>query len=122
MHSDYDKHVALGEGYVLAAPKDYVYLSPKQLAEQDQQKKKNALNYEDMKYVWKCEVARGDKVIFRRFLRSGNHQDNLNFHGIPGLRRIMDAYPHYELCLLHPKDILGFLEDEDAESETVRCA
>ena len=56
-------------------------------------------------------VKRGDKVCFRRFLRSQNLMQ-----GLPSLGSFLSEYPDYELLFLHIDDIIGTVEDDTTGS------
>lgn len=102
----YDLPYEMGVGWVLGAAQDYTYVPPSK-------EEKTAKSNEDMTWVHPMPVKRGDRVMFRRFLRSqASHQ--------PPVFPTMDLDPRFEkweTLFIHVQDVMGVLEVEDVNEE-----
>ena len=97
----HDRGEDVGFGWVLSAAEHYYDLHP------DAPKTKTP-DYKDMTYKYPMPVKFGDRVFFRRFLRS-----EALMQGMTSIfEDLLKDYPGYEMVLLHINDVYGFVEDE----------
>lgn len=112
----YDDTYSLGIGWVLSAASEYTGLSDSKKAAEKKWREipgNRGTMYQpsDHNSVLQMPVKRGDKVCFRRFLRSQNLMQ-----GLPSLGSFLSEYPDYELLFLHIDDIIGTVEDDTTGS------
>lgn len=97
-----------GIGWVLSAAEQYDWISPEQEDENKKEKKLPSMGNKDVRYD--MDVKRGDKILFRRFLRSqGLMQYGLNLNNM--MRVAMTQFSGYEWFFIHIHDIIGVIEE-----------
>ena len=101
--NDFDENNSLGVGWVLSAADHYYHVPPHKM---DTSKIPDA---KDMTHKYQMPVKRGDRIGFRRFLRSQSLMQGDAFK-----RGDLDHFPGYEVVFLNVRDLIGLIHDDDA--------
>jgi len=96
----FDKGDDPGIGWVLSAPEYYIEQNPSKWVPDPA--------YEDLCHLTKSDVKRGDKVLFRRFMKSDNAGQGLYWRQ----RELQKTLPGYELVFLHVQHLFGVIEED----------
>jgi co-chaperonin GroES (HSP10) len=89
-----------GIGWVLSASKKYVDQNPSNWVPDPA--------YEDLCHLTSNDVKAGDKVLFRRFMKSDNAGQGLYWTQ----RKLQEKFPGYELVFLHVQHLIGVIESD----------
>lgn len=97
----YDKHMDPGIGWVLSASESYCDQNPCKEFIPDP-------GYGDLNYEMSNDVKRGDKVIFRRYMRT----DKVGQGMFDIERGLQGQFPGHELVFLHVNHLIGVIEED----------
>jgi len=107
VRGQFDEGSELGVAWVLSADESYWDQHP------DGEQKK-APDYSDKTCRMRMPVKHGDKVVFRRFLRSQGLMQGMTAQ----LRQAERDFPGYEAFFIHVNDLYGIVEDEPEGTTT----
>ncbi|MCA8938750.1 MAG: hypothetical protein KDB07_02995 [Planctomycetes bacterium] len=100
VESVYDENTSPGIGWVLLAKDHYYHVPP------HMQGASKTPDHADMTHRYDMPVKRGDRILFRRFLKT---QHLMQGQGVSD--EIMQQFPDYEWVFLNVQDIIGIIRD-----------
>lgn len=109
VRNGYDKWMDPGIGHVLSVADHYFDLPPEKKGVEKTPKP------EDFTFKIMHDLKRGDRILFRRFLRTMKLAQPITKELE---REISEQYPGHEICWLHVDDVIGELIEEQPSCPT----